>query len=631
MLDTLLQIGEVLKIENPVDTYRYFVELPKSNSDLKRKVSVYRVLLNKDFDFTVNSATEIVGNVGTYFRFKFKTSESDSTLKYVCGDIYFSLIKKENKKEKTVSYEENKAYQTGRLKSKSCFENIKKAELELFLSDDSEIGKFRDAFKKNLEEVENFLYEKAIENFENDKDLKESGVILHFDFSFDDKGENWFEREKIVKPIKNAVTRVFFEEQGGKYVLNKSLYHAVGSHQEDSQFPNFTRSNQYKTRAFSKEQAESLFHSIKFVKDKDFGFNIKDIKIAVLPKGEKKNLTAKLLLDFFNSNSTDFSDKNLDDVVKAEKTFSRILSRRSDPILDKLTENVPQEITHFDLIFIDTSGQAIIDSVELSGIEKSLLSQIRAKVKASLERTYEERQRIGKKTPEDFETITVANAFKHILEIPFDDKKKGYDEKKYQAYLLKTLPKIYSDTYQRDSILLNWFIENVEIWIRRRKYEDAQEHFIFTRFDWMFLNDIQKEGRKYMSDLIGKDDYNIGVKLGDLCRPVSFKKGSFTATHAGMLTRRVSTVEGLQQFVLEVYEILCRNKLATTERRKTANELLEFIKNLQEKDYDKFRLGLGFFESYFKQKQASDDLDEEQEAENEEENESLETQTMEEK
>ena len=193
--------------------------------------------------------------------------------------------------------------------------------------------------------------------------------------------------------------------------------------------------------------------------------------------------------------------------------------------------------------------------------------------------------------------------------IPYSDNSEGYDEKKYQSYLLKTLPKIYSNTYHRDPILLNWFIENTELWIRRADFDKAREHFVLTRFDWLFLNKIQIEGEQFMKELLESDSYNIGIKLGELCRPISWKKGSFTATHAGMLTRRVSTVQGLLQFILEVEEIMCRNKLATSERRSLANELVGFIKNLEQKEYDKYFLGFGFFESYFKKLTEADKIE----------------------
>lgn len=631
MLNTLLDIGEVLRKENPIDTYRYFVEAPKSNLELKipRRVQIWSVALDGNFDFDIKTAKEIVGNVGKYYTFRFKTTEADSYFRYVCGDIYYSLKKNEDRKTKVVTYEEFSPYRTKLSKSKSCFENVDSKDLKLFLEGDSEIARFRESFAKRLQEVEDFLYEKAIGIFQEHTDTKEAGVVLHFDFVGDENGRNWFERKNIVEPIKRAITKIFFDEQNGKYILNKSLYHATASHQEDSQFPNFDKSNQYKTRGFSQEEAESLFHAIKFVKDKEFGFSLKDLKVAILPKTDKKDengktkLTSKLLLDFFNSDTNDFSDKHLDANVEAERNLAKIIRRTPDPILEKTTENVAEEITRFDLIFIDTSaGQssAFIDSVTLSGVEKSLLSQVRDKVKKAAEKIYDDREKSNIKVEDEFEIITIANAFKHILEIPYDDKKKGYDDKKYQSYLLKTLPKVYSNTYYRDTILLNWLIENAEAWIRGRDYEEARKHFILTRFDWKFLNKIQVEGEKYMSDLTKSNDYNIGVRLGELCRPVGYKKRSFTATHAGMLTRRVSTVEELRRFILEVYEILCRNKLATTERRKAANELLEFIKTLQERDYDKFRLGLGFFESYFKQKTKEDEVEEDDEAveENEE-------------
>lgn len=634
MINTLLEIGEVLRIEHPIDTYQYFVETPKTNIEDKRKVQVWSVFVDENFNFNVDNAEEIVGNVGRYFTFRPKTSENDTTYRYICGDIYYSLKKLKNK-QKEITYHETSSYRTKKQKiidenlskevseernektkyrtegskDKSCFEITKIEQLSEFTKDNSEIADFRKCFSRNLEKIEDFLYEKALAILNEDEGILEGGIILHFDFNFDENGRSWFERERQVKSIKKAITKFFFDKQNDLYVMNKSLHHAIGSHQEDAQFPEFNRANQFKTRGFSENEAESIFHAVRFVdKYSSYGVRVGDLRISILPRGNINKLTSQAILDFFTSKDTAFSDRNFDEISVAEKSFSKIIKRNSDPLLEKLTENVPESIRQFDLIFVDTSGQAIIDSVELSGVERSFLTHLREKVKSAVFEINSMRNESKVEVSEEFETITIANSFKHILEIPFDDKKTGYDQKKYQAFLLKTLPKVYSNTYYRDPILLNWLVENTELWIRRTSFEKAREHFILTKFDWLFLNKIQIEGENFMKELIDSNSYNIGIKLGELCRPISWKKGSFTATHAGMLTRRVSTVSGLLQFILEVEEIMCRNKLATSERRSLANELVGFVKNLEQKDYDKYFLGFGFFESYFKKLTEADKI-----------------------
>lgn len=619
MLETLLDIGEVLRKEHPIDTYQYFVETPKTNIEDKRKVQVWSVSVDEDFNFDIDDAKEIVGNIGRYFTFRPKTSENDTTYRYVCGDVYYSLKKHQNK-QKEITYHEVSAYRTKKQKivsenssendkknkyrtegskDKSCFEITKIEQMSEFTKGDSEISDFRKSFSSNLEKIENFLYKKALAIIEENESIIEGGVILHFDFQFDNQNRNWFERERQTRPIKKAITNFFFDKQNDLYVLNKSLHHAISSHQEDAQFPEFNKINQFKTRGFTEAETESLFHSLRFVdKYSNQGVRIGNLRISILPRGNLNKLTSQAILDFFTTEETTFSDKNLDEVADAEKSFSKIIKRNSDPLLEKLTENVPESIRQFDLIFVDTSGNAIVDSVELSGVERSFLTHLRDKVKSAVSEINAEREKSEVEVSNSFETITIANSIKHILENPYEDKKRF--QKIYQSCLLKTLPKVYSNTYYRDSILLNWFIENTELWIRNADFDKAKAHFILTKFDWLFLTKIQIEGENFMEELIKSESYNIGIKLGELCRPISWKKGSFTATHAGMLTRRVSTVPGLLQFVLEVNEIMCRNKLATKERRSLANELVGFVKNLEQKDYDKYFLGFGFFESYFK-------------------------------
>lgn len=646
MLDTLLEIGEVLRKEHPIDTYQYFVETPKTNIDDRRKVQVWLVSVDEDFNFNIDDAKKIVGNAGKYFTFRPKTSENDTTYRYVCGDIYYSLKKKQNK-QKEISYyeisayrtkkkkvvdenspekEEKSIYRTEGSKDKSCFEITKIRQMTEFTKGDSEIGNFRKTFAINLEKIEDFLYEKALAVIEENEGIIEGGVVLHFDFHFDKHNRNWFERERQIKPIKKAVTNFFFDEQNDLYVMNKSLHHAISSHQEDTQFPEFNKTNQFKTRGFTEDEAESLFHSLRFVdKYSNQGVRIGNLRISILPRinknkiisegGNLNKIISQAVLDFFTNEENTFSDKNLNEVADREKSFSKIIKRNYDPLLEKLTENVPESIRQFDLIFVDASGQAIVDSVELSGVERSFLTHLRDKVKSAVSEINNEREKSEIEVSKEFETITIANSFRHLLEIPYGGEKKGYDEKKYQSYLLKILPKVYSNTYYRDPILLNWLVENTEVWIRNTDFKKAREHFVLTKFDWLFLNKIQIEGENFMKELLESESYNIGIKLGELCRPISWKKGNFTATHAGMLTRRVSTTQGLLQFVLEVNEIMCRNKLATKERRSLANELVGFVKNLEQKDYDKYFLGFGFFESYFKKitekdKTVVDDLNE---------------------
>lgn len=604
MLETILKIGELLRQgdddeppHSKIKHHRYFIPAPKSDEKNKRVVKRIAVPVNEDFSFNFEKASPINEDDDALYFFRFKTSEQDSSPpRYVIGDIYYA--RKEDKSECGM-------YRTSdetKNKSKSSFD-FDKDDLRPFLRSDW-IVKFRESFKRQMKDIEAFLA-REIEALEVTESTKERGIFLHFDFN----GKHWYELEGFEYVIQGIV-ETFFEGEAQKLTLKKSLYNAISSNQEkaDVQFPNFNRNEQFKTRAFTSHEANNLIYAIRYIGNPTL--RIKSLHLVVLPQGDK--LTRKDLEAFA-------SRKNLDDEAQAERTLAR--KNAPDRLLRAVTDDVPPSVTQFDLVFKDTGGKVAIDAVEISGIEKTFLSELSERVKQCRNDVIDQRseQFAEAEVPDDFKGIGIEESFRHILDgTVFEWKSNGdahvpqpkklRNESRFQSHLFRVLPQIYAGAYTHDALLLPALVENTEYKIRNGKTNrEARDYFNFARFDYFFLTKLQVNGEQTMNELKTSPSYEAGKLLGELARPINFKIGSFSKTHAGMLTRRIADVKSLVALINEISEIMNRHDLATNARRKISSDLMSNVREMTDKDYRKDFFAFGFFESYFKSKVKEDD------------------------
>ena len=91
--------------------------------------------------------------------------------------------------------------------------------------------------------------------------------------------------------------------------------------------------------------------------------------------------------------------------------------------------------------------------------------------------------------------------------------------------------------------------------------------------------------------------YQIGKLLGTMARPLRSKINSFDKNYAGLISRRVTTLEDVITLHGELNQKLIMHKRAGTAGM-FSPQLTEAIKNFQGR-YDKNECAFGFFETYF--------------------------------
>ena len=163
------------------------------------------------------------------------------------------------------------------------------------------------------------------------------------------------------------------------------------------------------------------------------------------------------------------------------------------------------------------------------------------------------------------------------------------------------LPKIYTETYYQDPLLLTSLVDQAEKEVRDGDFPKAK----FNRLNhyFRFLTRIQNtnpEG-KHLMQITESRDYKLGRPLGIMARPLRSRINSFEKSYVGNLRRRIATIDDLIEFKNEIEEMLVRHEAAQmTSVNEARQELAEHFDSMNENArLDKNRCALGFFESYF--------------------------------
>ncbi|WP_449190674.1 hypothetical protein [Tannerella forsythia] len=530
-LDTVLKIGEALRQSD--DSLKYFKYIESCPTDNKGNYPLcITIPVKEDFSFDWNGIKITPENErDKLYYLKFKTSDSDGLVKYIFGDIYYEK-KASVKKDGTIESNEGGYYRLANPNASSAyrlssfyrgdpdFNNIIVGAEKSKISTTA-LQKIRQNTKDNLDLLEKILeYSSAVEyyfsniidkpfkDFLSDKEmlflyatkqnflkttrtiLNKLGVKSNFDefedkekiklftltntsifihFQFDDK-KHWYHFTNEVSLVNTKMLSDFFENSGDGFVLKKTLYKTLcsGDKKNDIQFPGFKIQDKYKSKSFIEDDMQNLFYALSYT-NKGKTIQGTDIKLIVLPRGE--NLTAK---DY-----EDFQEKqNEVQIVANNASFN-------SPLFD-FAETEKAEITAFDLIFTKKGGTTSPDKdlVEISGVEKSKLRQIKERIEDIAKDVYKKRKEFIN-TEKDLIPLSPEYSFKNILGNPLADKngKVKFDvNPKYQSHLLKVLPLIYSDSYFKDDMLLDSFIQNVEYSIR-----SGDSKYNFLKFDLIFL------------------------------------------------------------------------------------------------------------------------------------------------
>lgn len=569
MIQTVLEIGKKFyESEENYKYHKYINQCLTNNKNNKIKIlSIPVDTAGENFSFKIDEVEEIIDeNIikDKLFYLIFKTSDADTTINYIYGDIYYAIDK--NGKEKTGNY---------RIKDeKNTFEQVKK---KIKGCKNKTILNFRIEFERQKEKID-----KIILNIKDD-----NAIFLHFNFN-DWHFKYWYNKDEIDE-IDRLLIGHFFEKsrdnKDNEIYMPKTMLHrtiCTGNDKNDIQFPNFNKKNKYKSCFFSYEDARNSFYAIKYTEKPLIKIKKTDINIIALPKGN--NLLA---LDYekFNKYRSTLEDvtKKESEIVGANKSSEELLEGLFEPLIN---DSIAKDVIEFDLIFSKQGKQSSpwIDIIELSGIEKSDLQRIKKRI-----------DKIGNKITDNnkqHKNLNIQDSFYKIL----GDMSKS---QKYKNHLCKVLPQIYTETYYNDKILLHALIEKTEYNIR------TGLKFAFLKEDFYFLTMIQnnnKEGENLMK-IQESQSYKIGNLLGKLALPFANWRNdcpikSFEKSYIGNLSRRISTLEEFIKFKNFIDEKLTIHEKLYKSTKDTSYQLAHAINNFSDR-YNKDECSFGFFEAYF--------------------------------
>lgn len=665
-LDTVLKIGKALK-KSDVRHFRHIAHPTYKFED----VTKLSIDLKENFSFDLDSLKVLTDEnlINELSYLKFQTADKDTNpIKYLFGDIFYGIKKgnekgaggwyktfhKRDKKTKEIDVKTSSFYE-GKVYYDLIIEKIIAERKDLNLAS-LPLVKFHESFEAQKNEIENTLkFHKGIYEFlsgsderkiqisqllkdqnllklyqakyafnmirakttnksefkklikveepvwaeiKEDKDIinklnevAEGQVFLHFKFP---NKEHWYQQSKSVQLIIDQIYRENTTKLDNGYIFNKTLYPPLcsGDTSNDIQFPNFDNDAKFKSKLFSKDDLENLFYGFSLA-TKSIIRPYKGLDIRVLPNSRDKELLAEDYLKFCGN-----------DLKGDEKRINQVSSDTLFPF-ELLEED--NNITTFDMVFTDTNGQAHVDLLEISGVEKSTLSYINNKIEKAKHQIYEERKKELFFLKNELPNLSIIWSFKNLLGVPVADEEKktikfteGKGGSYFKTHLIKVLPKIYTKQYFEDRVLLPSFINNVEYSVR--KGFNIQFHYL--KYDFKFLLLLQKSltNQDNMKRITTSISYEAGLQLGQLARQFSGDStpiSSFDKSFAGNVTRHISTLKELKKTKTSLEEKLARWELAKYTKA-FSSDLANQINLLNEKTYDKHECAYGFFESYFK-------------------------------
>ena len=577
MLETLLQIGKTLRQSERLYHHRYIKRAPLS--DKKTSVVYFSLPVREDFILDIDNICELTDEdfiQHQLFYLAYKSSDADSLMKYIWGDILYGVIKD---KEQGYYRMENPT-----IKNAFGLSSFMRGNEDAKSFAGTAIEKFRASFANNRERIESFLKVQG----------KERMCFIHF--AFQGQYKHWYEFEEELAAINNKLLDEFIAKQKNQIVLRKSLYKTLASPEKNLPFPNFTAESMYKAKAFeSAEDVLDLLYAINY--STKAMLSERDIKIIVLPKGE--SMTADQIEEFFERNregKKSNTKKAIEQRTAEEKLSAPTQLKRLDEFFDSFDSLFPRvlfetgaNINSFDFIFSKAGGVSApdVDMVELAGLQKSHLRTVGEQI-AKVRQDIEAKRSILIKTKKELSPMDVRRSFLNILGDVTTDKKK------YQSHLLKVLPQIYAGIYARDDLLLPAFIEKTEFNIR-----NENPNYNLLKFDYEFLIRLRKGGDEEMETMHASNSYKAGKLLGQLAQPVSWEIKSFEKNYVGLLSRRISDKHGLIAFANFINQKLAIHERAYPSLKEKFTELAALLSEISEADFHRDYCAFGFFEGYF--------------------------------
>ena len=650
-LDTILQIGKALR--NAEDNLKHFKYVSPCPKDKEGNYPLCITLpLDKNFNFLWNEAAITPENERTaLYYLKFKSSDSDSSMRYLFGDIYYekkSTIKKDNsieggeggyyriKKDKS-SAKTNEYYNTET--DNTSFKKAEENFIEMLVSDTSDmlaITSFRERFSQQKDKIENMLrYIPAMELYfeqsdssllnvlEDDAILKEWTICKTYEktnqankkkLGITSEPDQLSEEEKSkLLQLASGSLFIHFAFEGEKHWYSYKNDLKVITDKMQADFVDETdndlvlKKSLFKTLCSGDKKNDIQFPGFSEAnKHKSRRFNksqLQDLFYAIDYSGKGKTIKGTDIKIIVLPWGQHLTETDYTDFVGAAGDEGRIKqqnkeSTEEEPLFDLFGSEEDSAITTFDVIFCKKGGVSSpdIDLIEISGIEKSKIRSIRKQFKMIATSIEEERQKYLR-TEKSLSPIYLADSFRSLLGSPQADLKTGKvsfkPNPRYASHLLKVLPLVYTERYYQDQVLLPAFVQNVEFSIRA-----GTERFSFLRFNLKYLMQIQNNQNDTHMELTESKSYKLGLLLGKLSRNLKYEINSFEKNYVGNLTRRIATLDDLIKLKNDVEQKLIMHD-KTNFTSKDSYELSGEIKSFEGR-YDKDECAFGFFESYFK-------------------------------
>jgi hypothetical protein len=332
-LDTVLKIGKAFRKSE--DSLKYFTYIAPCLKNKEEWPLCITITIDNDFKFDWDNTKITPENEREkLYYLKYKTSDSDSSVKYIFGDIYYEK-KAKVKKNSSIDSTEGGFYRLEDLAHRqSSFYRGENDYREIIQSGGETIEKFHNELAHNLilierilnfipamryffNEEKNYSFQELLEN-ENllyelsiKQNLKKIGVItdfstldeiqktsifkltnlsifIHFEFA---ERKHWYQFDDDMDILRTKLLSEFVDNTDKGLVLKKTLYKTLcsGDKKNDIQFPNFLDSNKHKTKLFRNDTLQDLFYALNYTNQGRLILGT-DIKLIVLPCGD--NLTA---------------------------------------------------------------------------------------------------------------------------------------------------------------------------------------------------------------------------------------------------------------------------------------------------------------------------------------------------
>ena len=575
MLETLLEIGRTLRTAPKnagLRHHRYVKTAPKADEKNPDVFWKFEVAPDGTFDFEKRAKIEGETFWKSLFYLNYKTSDADSMKKYVFGDVYRSILKRN--KDGSIANEDGN-FRLGDPKSGAAGFRVNsflrgEEDAKKFGSD--WLDAFRACFREQLPKLEAIL-------------ATEDNIYIHFSHA----GTHWHGLPEM-KIYNTQMLGIFGKQTSTGIVLQAALYKTIASGQSPTPGFGSDGDKQHRNRAFKTE--EDLLNLV-YAIDVSTRSSIRkgDMKIVILPRGE--GLTADQIEHFFRLKSTSESgNKSNEDVVRDEEQITKSVGAPPldlDDIFAPIESAAAREIAQFDFIFSKASSSASApdaDLIEISGLERSKLSHIARRIGIIKRGVEDERKRAFPNLKKELLGFSITQSFLNLLGDTTTAKKK------FQAHLFQVLPQIYTETYFRDPVLLPALIQKTEFHLR-----EGIERFSFLRFDFLFLTHIQIEGEIILHKIKESPSYKLGLLLGTLARPLKTRINSFDKNYAGLLSRRIGSVSDVMGLVNDLNQKLIMHGCVGFTHQ-TSHQISLTLGDFSGR-YDKDECAFGFFESYY--------------------------------